>query len=90
MVTTPKNLVNCLRRGGFWTGDSSKNPRVGVEKLCEAAFEEVSAETGLRVDKEKLKNISVSEDIVEDAYFVTLGFLGGDFGGEAGHGARPN
>ena len=36
-------------------------------------------ETGVGIDKTKLEMINVSNDIVEDAHFVTIGFLCRDF-----------
>lgn len=50
------------------------------EKLKEGIAREVSEETGMRV--KNLKLISVSNNIVSDAHFVTMGFLAEDFEGE--------
>ena len=48
--------------------DFGETPEQG---LCREALEE----TGIILDSSKLKLISVGNEIVEDAHFVTLGFL---------------
>ena len=53
------------------------------EQFEEGAFRETSEETGIRINKEKLKIVSVTNDVVSDAHFVTIGFLCEDFEGEA-------
>lgn len=45
------------------------------ETLKNAACREVFEETGIKIDSESLKIISVTDDIIEDAHFVTIGFL---------------
>jgi len=52
------------------------------EKLEEAACRELFEETGVKINENKLKMISVTNDIAEDAHFVTIGFLCNDFPGE--------
>ena len=52
------------------------------ESFEQAAAREVLEETGLRINEEKLRVISVTNDIVEDAHFVTIGLLCQDFEGE--------
>lgn len=52
------------------------------EGFKECAFREVLEETNIKINKEKLKLISVTNDMVEDAHFVTIGFLCQDFKGE--------
>lgn len=52
------------------------------ESFEDGAYREVLEETGIKIDKEKLKLISLTNDIVEDAHFVTIGFLCQDFEGE--------
>lgn len=49
------------------------------EELEEAATREVLEETGVKINKDKLKLISVSNDKVKDAHFVTIGFLCEEF-----------
>ena len=53
------------------------------EKTEDAVIREIFEETGIEVNKEKLKIISVTNDRVKDAHFVTIGFLCQDFKGEA-------
>ncbi len=50
------------------------------ENLKEGAIREVLEETGIIV--KNLKVISISNDIVSDAHFVTIGFLSEEFEGE--------
>lgn len=45
------------------------------ETFEDAAHREVLEETGININKENLKLISIANDIVEDAHFVTVGFL---------------
>lgn len=52
------------------------------EELEGAAYREVLEETGVKINQKKLKMISVANDIVKDAHFVTIGFLCEDFQGE--------
>jgi len=52
------------------------------EELEDATCREAFEETGIRIHKEKLEIISVTNDIVEDAHFVTIGFLCQGFEGE--------
>jgi 8-oxo-dGTP diphosphatase len=50
------------------------------ERIQEAAKRELKEETGLIADK--LKVVSVGNEIVKDAHFVTIGFLCDNFEGE--------
>jgi len=45
------------------------------ETLKDAGQREVMEETGMNIDKDGLRLISMTDDIVEDAHFVTVGFL---------------
>jgi 8-oxo-dGTP diphosphatase len=45
------------------------------EEFEDACCREALEETGIILDPKKLKLISVTNDIVHDAHFVTLGFL---------------
>jgi NADH pyrophosphatase NudC (nudix superfamily) len=49
------------------------------EDLC---FRETKEETGIEIDKEKIKLISVQQNIIPGKHFITLGFLCEDFSGE--------
>ena len=46
-------------------------------------FVSFHVETGIKLNREGLELISITNDIVHDAHFVTIGFLCGDFEGEA-------
>ena len=50
------------------------------EKLGDAARREILEETGIKANN--LKLISVTNEIVNDAHFVTIGFLCNDFNGK--------
>jgi len=76
----PIKAGSLLHGEGTWTIPGGKL-HFG-ESFEDAAYREVLEETGLKVKKEKLKIISVSNDIVKEAHFVTLGFLCKDFEGE--------
>ncbi len=52
------------------------------ESFEEGACREVLEETGLNIRKEDLKVISLTNDIVTDAHFVTVGMLCEKFVGE--------
>ena len=45
------------------------------ETLKNAAQREVVEETGININKNNLSLISLTDDIIEDAHFVTIGFL---------------
>lgn len=76
----PEKASSVLHGEGTWTMPGGKL-HFG-ESFEKAAFREVLEETGIKINKEKLKIISVTNDIVEDAHFVTIGFLCEDFAGE--------
>ncbi|MBW2993513.1 NUDIX domain-containing protein [Candidatus Woesearchaeota archaeon] len=62
-----------LHGEGTWTMPGGKL-HFG-EELKEAAVREVLEETGIILTKEQIKAISVTNDVVHDAHFVTVGFL---------------
>jgi len=70
-----------LHGEGTWTMPGGKL-EFG-EDLKEAAIREMLEETGIELQKENLKFISLTNDIVSDAHFVTVGFLCREFTGEA-------
>lgn len=76
----PKKADSELHGEGNWTMPGGKLQF--KEELEEAACREVFEETGIKINKKKLKIISVANDIVKDAHFVTIGFLYKDFKGE--------
>jgi mutator protein MutT len=69
-----------LHGEGTWTMPGGKLDF--GEKPEEAVFREAFEETGIKVAMDKLKMISVGNEIVSDVHFVTLGFLCEDFAGE--------
>lgn len=77
----PEKASSLLKGAGTWTMPGGKL-HFG-ESFEEGAIREVLEETGMRVDKNNLKIISLTNDIVEDAHFVTIGLLCKEFYGEA-------
>lgn len=69
-----------LHGEGSWTMPGGKLHF--QEELEDAALREVFEETGINPNKDKLEIISVTNDKVSDAHFVTIGFLCRDFKGE--------
>jgi ADP-ribose pyrophosphatase YjhB (NUDIX family) len=53
------------------------------ESFEETCARETLEETGIIIDKNKIKIISITNDMVPDAHFVTIGFLCEDFKGDA-------
>jgi 8-oxo-dGTP diphosphatase len=76
----PEKASSALHGEGTWTMPGGKL-HFG-EDLQEAAAREVLEETGLKVDPKKLKLISLTNDIVTDAHFMTVGWLCTEFEGE--------
>jgi 8-oxo-dGTP diphosphatase len=77
----PEKASSLLHGEGTWTMPGGKLDF--GETFEEAAYREVFEETGIKINKERLRIISVTNDIVEDAHFITIGFLCQDFKGEA-------
>jgi len=76
----PQKASSLLHGEGTWTMPGGKL-HFG-ESFEEAAQREVSEETGIKINKEKLKVISITNDIVKDTHFVTIGLFCKDFSGE--------
>jgi len=76
----PKKADSELHGEDSWTMPGGKLDF--QEELEDAACREVLEETGIRVNKEKLEIISVTNDMTKEAHFVTIGFLCKDFEGE--------
>lgn len=70
-----------LHGEGTWTMPGGKL-EFG-EEFEQAAVREVLEETNLEIDEKDLKFISLTNDIVSDAHFVTIGFLCERFKGKA-------
>jgi 8-oxo-dGTP diphosphatase len=77
----PNKADSELHGEGTWTMPGGKI-HFG-EAFEQAAAREVMEETGIKVNEDKLKFISLANDKVRDAHFVTIGFLCEDFEGEA-------
>ncbi len=75
----PGKAKSLLHGEGTWTLPGGKLDF--GERLDECALREVLEETGIKA--RKLEPISISDDIVHDAHFVTVGFLCREFEGEA-------
>jgi ADP-ribose pyrophosphatase YjhB (NUDIX family) len=71
----PQKASSLLHGEGSWTMPGGKLHF--QEKLKEGAIREVFEETGMKV--KNLEAISISNDIVSDAHFVTIGFLTEEF-----------
>jgi 8-oxo-dGTP diphosphatase len=77
----PEKASSLLKGAGTWTMPGGK--LYFGESFEEGAIREVLEETGMRIDKNNLKIISLTNDIVESAHFVTIGLLCKEFYGEA-------
>ncbi len=62
-----------LHGEGTWTMPGGKVDF--GEKLIDTAQREVFEETGVKIGKNRLEIISVTDDILKDAHFVTVGFV---------------
>lgn len=71
--TDPEKASSSLHGEGTWTMPGGKLHF--HEELEDAAYREVLEETGLKIDKSKLKIINVGNEIVPDNHFVTIGYL---------------
>jgi 8-oxo-dGTP diphosphatase len=76
----PQKASSLLHGEGTWTMPGGKLDF--GESFEQGACREVFEETGIKLSEEKLKVISVSNDIVEDAHFITIGLFCDNFNGE--------
>ncbi len=76
----PKKADSALHGEGTWTMPGGKVRF--KERVRDVAYREAEEETSLKIQKGKLEIISVTDDIVGDAHFVTIGFLCQNFKGE--------
>jgi len=75
-----KKASSELHGEGTWTMPGGKM-HFG-ESFEDACAREAMEETGISISKDKLKLISLTNDMVPDAHFVTAGFLCEEFLGE--------
>ncbi len=76
----PEKADSELHGEGTWTMPGGKLHF--KEEFKDAALRETLEETGIEIDKNKLEIISVTNDMVSDNHFVTIGFLCRNFKGE--------
>ncbi len=69
-----------LHGEGTWTMPGGKLDF--HETLKDGAARELLEEVGAKIDSDKLKIISISDEMVPDNHYVTIGFLCEDFEGE--------
>lgn len=69
----PEKAESLMQGEGTWTMPGGKlDFGEGFEEAC---VRETVEETGIQLDRNKLKLISLTNDIVPKAHFVTIGFL---------------
>jgi 8-oxo-dGTP diphosphatase len=76
----PEKASSLLHGEGTWTMPGGKLDF--GESFEDAAYREVLEETGLRIDRKKIRHISITNDRVPNAHFITIGFLCTEFAGE--------
>jgi len=76
----PQKAKSDLHGEGTWTLPGGKVEF--KENLRDTAFREVFEETGIKIQKESLEIVSISDDILDDVHYVTVGFLAKSFEGE--------
>lgn len=77
----PEKAQSELNGAGTWTMPGGKLHY--QETFEDGAYREVMEETGIAINKDALKHISTTNNIVENAHFITLGFTCEAFEGEA-------
>ncbi|MCK4355173.1 NUDIX domain-containing protein [Candidatus Parcubacteria bacterium] len=77
----PDKADSKLHGEGTWTMPGGKIHF--HESFEQAASRELAEETGIKIEQDKLKFISITNDHVSDAHFVTIGFLCKEFEGDA-------
>lgn len=76
----PAKADSALHGAGTWTLPGGKIDF--GENFENAIYREALEETSIKINQHKLKLISVTNDQVADAHFVTLGFYCEDFDGK--------
>lgn len=77
----PEKASSVLHDEGTWSMPGGKL-EFG-ESFEDTAYRETLEECGIKINKNNLRLISITNDIVYDAHFVTIGFLCTEFEGEA-------
>jgi len=77
----PEKASSSLHGEGTWTMPGGKL-HFG-ETFEEGAIREILEETGVQVTESDLQVISIANDIVPDAQFITIGILCNNYPGEA-------
>ena len=77
----PEKASSLLHGEGTWTMPGGKMEF--HESFEDMAYRETLEETGIKLDQTALKIISITNDIVPDNHFITIGFLCETFEGEA-------
>ncbi|MEW6295593.1 MAG: NUDIX domain-containing protein [Candidatus Diapherotrites archaeon] len=73
----PEKADSLLHGEGTWTMPGGKLDF--GESFEEGAYREVLEETGIKLNKKKLRIVSITNDRVTDAHFITIGLLCEDF-----------
>jgi 8-oxo-dGTP diphosphatase len=76
----PEKASSELHGEGTWTIPGGKMDF--GDSIDGAAYREVLEETGIKINKNKLKIISIGNEALSDVHFVTIGFMCDDFEGE--------
>ena len=76
----PEKADSLLHGEGTWTLPGGKLDF--KEDIPDCAHREVYEETGIKINKNKIKIVSITNDVVRDAHFVTIVFLAEEFEGE--------
>lgn len=76
----PEKADSLLHGEGTWSLPGGKLDF--GEGLKEAAAREALEETGIKADAQRLELVSIGNEVVTDAHFVTVGFACRDFQGQ--------
>lgn len=76
----PKKADSQLHGEGTWTMPGGKLHF--KENLEDCVIREVFEETNIKVNKDKIKIVSITNDVVKDAHHITIVFLAEEYEGE--------